>query len=405
MASNANNAEYDFVMTPSQDYFCPVTLELLTDPRQTSECCGKHLSRAAAEQLEAEGKPCPLCKKAPLKTTKDLFFKRKVMELKVYCSNKSAGCEWRGELGELERHLKLGSVEGQCRFVDVQCPLECGKRLQRRHLEDHKATKCHKRPFTCEHCDYEATYEKVVNDHWPKCQRYPEVCPNKCSTDVIERRFLKQHLDENCPLQDTECKFSHAGCQAKMKRQVMKAHLEAKKDEHLEMVSGQCTILRNTLSDLTLAFTKIAPKPVFIPPPEIVMNDFDKYKNDGKRWYSSPFYTHIGGYKLCLEIYAGGHGSGKHSHLSVYVRMMKGESDGHLKWPFIGEITVQLVNQNEGGKIHEAKAISTDSEKHFQRVTVGNRADKGWGKPQFISHTDLYNPNEGKEYLKNNTLM
>ena len=80
------------------------------------------------------------------------------------------------ELGELERHLKLGSVEGQCRFVDVQCPLECGKNIQRRHLEDHKATKCHKRPFTCKHCDYEATYEKVVNDHWPKCQRYPEVC-------------------------------------------------------------------------------------------------------------------------------------------------------------------------------------------------------------------------------------
>ena len=76
------------------------------------------------------------------------------MELKVYCSKKSAGCEWTGELGELERHLKLGSVEGKCRFVDVQCPLESGKNI---HLEYHKATKCDKRPFTCKHCDYEAT--------------------------------------------------------------------------------------------------------------------------------------------------------------------------------------------------------------------------------------------------------
>ena len=147
MASNANNEEYDFVETPSDKYYCPVTFELLTDPRQTSECCGNRLSGAAAEQLEAEGKPCPLCKKAPLKTTMDLCFKREVMELKVYCSKKSADCEWKGELGELECHLKLKSVEGKCRFVDVQCPLECGKRIQRRHLQDHQSDKCEKRPF------------------------------------------------------------------------------------------------------------------------------------------------------------------------------------------------------------------------------------------------------------------
>ena len=42
-------------------YFCPVTFELLIDPVQTNFCCGNHLSRAVAEQLQAEGKPCPLC--------------------------------------------------------------------------------------------------------------------------------------------------------------------------------------------------------------------------------------------------------------------------------------------------------------------------------------------------------
>ena len=72
----ASKTEYDFVDPPSEEYFCPVTFELLKDPRQTNSCCGHHLSRAAAEQLEAEGKPCPLCKKWPLKTTEDLFFKR-----------------------------------------------------------------------------------------------------------------------------------------------------------------------------------------------------------------------------------------------------------------------------------------------------------------------------------------
>ena len=261
----------------------------------------------------------------------------------------------------------------------------------------------------CEYCDYKATHEKVVNDHWPICQSYPKVCPNKCSSHAIERQFLQSHLDEKCPLQEIECEFSHAGCQAKIKRQAMKEHLEAKKDEHLKMVSGKCMKLESRVSDLTLAFTQIAPKPVFIPPPQIVMNNFTKSKKYGTRWYSPPFYTHIGGYKMCLCITANGWGDGVGTHVGVAVFMMKGEFDSHLKWPFKGEITVQLVHQKEGREHIERKPLELthydDCVDTFQRVTEGDIAETGWGLDQFISHTDLYNPDEGKEYLKNDTLI
>ena len=135
----ATQTEYEFVEKPPEEFFCPVTFELLKDPRQTNSCCGHHLSRAAAEQLEAEGKPCPLCKKKPLKTAEDLFFKRKVLQLKIRCSNKPHGCKWVGELGDLDRHLKLGSVDGECRLVDVECPLKCDKRIKRRELVKHQS--------------------------------------------------------------------------------------------------------------------------------------------------------------------------------------------------------------------------------------------------------------------------
>ena len=65
--------EYDFVEKPSEEYFCPVTFELLTDPVQTNFCCGNHISRAVVEQLQAEGKHCPKCKVSPLKTTDDIY--------------------------------------------------------------------------------------------------------------------------------------------------------------------------------------------------------------------------------------------------------------------------------------------------------------------------------------------
>ena len=158
MASSARAMGYDFVQKPSEDYFCPVTLEILKDPRQTNSCCGHHLSRGVAERLEKAGKPCPLCKKSPLKTAEDLFFKRKVLELEVRCSNKAQGCKWVGELQKLDNHLMMGSVKGQCMFVCVECPLECNKHMQRFALEKHKSSECVKQPYSCKYCSHKDTY-------------------------------------------------------------------------------------------------------------------------------------------------------------------------------------------------------------------------------------------------------
>ena len=370
MASNANSSsDYCFVKEPGKIYFCPVTFELLKDPRQTNFCCGNHLSRAVAERLEAEGKPCPLCKKTPLKTTKDLFFKRKVMALKIHCGNKGSGCEWVGELGDLDKHLNLGSVDGIWNFVVVECPLRCGKRIQRRYLANHKSNECSKGPFSCKYCDYQATHEKVVNDHWPKCQRYPELCPNLCSTDEIERRFLQRHLKEECPLQEIECEFSHAGCQEKLIRLLLPIHLEESIDKHLKIMSTRCKKLEAMLNDLQLAISQNSPKPIFIPTPEMVMHNFENRRKNSIQWYSPAFNTHVGGYKMCLKVTANGWGSGKGTHVGLAGYLMKGEFDSHLQWPFKGEITVELVNQKEGG---ENYAVSyTNSEEHSQRVTEG----------------------------------
>ena len=403
MASNAtavnsavNVVEYDFVEKPSEEFFCPVTFELLLDPVQANSCCGNHLSRAVAERLKAGRKPCPMCKTAPLRTVEDLFFKRKVRQLKIRCSNKSSGCMWVGDLGELENHLKLGSVEGRC--VYVECSLGCGQRVKRSSLKEHQSDDCTNRPFTCEYCDYKSTHEIIVNEHWSKCQRYPKVCPNKCSTTEIEARFLQRHLREECPLEKIQCEFSLAGCQTKVKRKLMKEHLDETKDEHLKMTASKCKKLEIELQNLTLAFTKFAPKPVFIEPPAFVMTDFEQYK---ECWFSPAFYTHVGGYKMCLQIETV---SSEGTHLGLYVCIMKGEFDSHLKWPFKGVITVELVNQKEGGVKYERNPVNAMDNWSFQRVTKGNRGE-GWGYPDFISHSDLYKPEEDKEYLMNDTLI
>ena len=70
-----NQEEFDFVEQPSEDFFCPVTFELLLNPHRTT-CCGHHLSEKAVNRLQHEGKPCPMCKEPKLVTMPDKFFKR-----------------------------------------------------------------------------------------------------------------------------------------------------------------------------------------------------------------------------------------------------------------------------------------------------------------------------------------
>ena len=178
------------------------------------------------------------------------------------------------------------------------------------------------------------------------------------------------------------------------------------KDEHLEMTASGYKELKAELNDLKLALNKIAPKPVFNPLPDIVMNEYERRKEDD--CFRSVFYTHVGGYKMCLGIYANGCGDGKGTHVGVFVYMMMGEFDSHLKWPFKGEITVELVNQKEGGVNYEKKLVEPGDHNFFEalkRVTEGERATSGFGYPYFISQTDLYKLEEGEEYLLNDTLI
>ena len=97
--------EYDFIEDLSQDFFCPVTFELLRDPQLTT-CCGHLLSRRVVTKLQQEGKPCPMCKDPSFPSVPNKHFKRKVEELKVRCSHERNGCTWEGQLGNLDHHSK-----------------------------------------------------------------------------------------------------------------------------------------------------------------------------------------------------------------------------------------------------------------------------------------------------------
>ena len=337
--NNGNAGEYDFLEEPPEEYFCSVTFALLLEPYQT-RCCGNHLSQEAYLYQRLQGKPCPVCRKENLTAVDDKYLKRKVMSLKVRCPHKAEGCKWLGELGDLEQHLN--SATG-CRFVDVDCPFSCGERVQRRSLEEHKSQHCPKRPFACQYCNHEATFQEVTKEHWPVCKKFPLPCPNECGEKTIERKHLKGHLKKTCPLEEIWCEFSYAGCGVQLQRRLMPAHVKEGMEAHLSLVAEvskcqadlikqQSKLIKQQARQIQaiLKLPVISPRP----PVDIVMNDFNEHKQEGDYWYSPPFYSHKGGYKMCLKVYANGCGDGKGTHVSVYIYLMKGEFDDNLEWPF-----------------------------------------------------------------------
>ena len=112
---------------------------------------------------------------------------------------------------------------------------------------------------------------------------------------------------------------------------------------------------------------------------------------------------------MCLRVHANGGGEGAGTHVSVYVYLMRGEHDDKLTWPFRGDITIQLVNQNEDQDhveniVHFTDENGAAADRISGRVTSGERAKCGWGFATLISHPTLESTAGTKQYLKNDCL-
>ena len=117
--------------------------------------------------------------------------------------------------------------------------------------------------------------------------------------------------------------------------------------------------------------------------------------------YSAPFFTSRHGYKLCLRVYLNGDGSGRGTHVSFFITLMKGEFDPLLPWPFNYTVSLSLLAQ-DGVSRPITQSFKPDEDScSFQMPT--SEMNVASGCPQFCSLTVLGNPAYVKEdtiYLK-----
>ena len=343
--------ECDFVEEPQAAFQseCPICLLVLREPYQAT-CCGKSFCKECVEQVRANTTACPACKVEDFNVFHNKGLQQSLYDFQVYCPHKNKGCEWTGELRELDNHLNSDpqadkSLEG-CPFAKISCPMGyagCDVRSIRKDMNAHLEQEA------VGHLLLQARKQSLLLANMENLHKENE----KLRSIIGEIREEKQYLEQR--LTDFEAKI---GTPLTRYRQPMKIV-------------------------------------------EFVMKDFEKLKREFTSWYSPPFYTHRHGYKMCLQVNANGQGQGKGTHVSTYLHMMRGEFDEGLRWPFHGQVAMQLVDQEEDRDhfyhtFHFTDAVPVEAR---ERQRDRERSKSGRGPSKFIPLADLR-----PKFLKNDCL-
>ncbi len=118
--------------------------------------------------------------------------------------------------------------------------------------------------------------------------------------------------------------------------------------------------LERSYRDWQVPIWQTPPPVVFsscLPPCQFIMNGFTDYRDSGEIWYSPPFYSWPGGYKLCLKVYA----KGEHAkYVSVGILELGGEYDYLLESPPRCIVKVSILNMLRNSN-HISHHISVES--------------------------------------------
>ena len=305
MATFKGGYDYEFIDSPPNSLECSICLLTLRDPHVIS-CCGNHFCHTCIGRIQGDGKPCPLCNEPNFTTFLHKGVKREVNALMICCCWRQLGCDWEGELGQLEQHLHpgAGSRGKGCGYVIIECVYKCGDRFERRMIQDHELDACPRRPMEVQMSRLARKFEASLRAN-----------EKKLNEVIAENESIK-----------TELQAIHTENEAsKDESRAIKVELEALKIQ-----------LKRDID------TRIVPAPV--PPFYFSLTNYEHYRQVDYRWTSPSFYSHPGGYKLYCIMYPNGDGDGEGTHLSLLVIITRGEYDDQLKWPFNGVVTIGMFN-------------------------------------------------------------
>lgn len=399
---------------------CPICLSLLKDPHLT-DCCGHNFCRLCILRVKESSQSCPVCREETFSIFPNLERKREVGLVSVYCSHRSNGCEWIGQLSHFDEHVK------GCKYASYPCPHNCGAMLYSNQLEEHEMH-CPNKPI-----DVQDTIRQLKRDY-------------NCLVGAIDGiKLTLQELSEQNKslkielngLRDTQNKSFRKVFEAQEEIQLQLEDKRGRNDlanqKYIELQSqfdkisdslrsvhtlqqsipqydntldhlSNCTAAnKSAISKLESHLSHMTITTSSTPPVVLIMTDFNHNRIAGRWWQSKPFYSHPCGYKFCLEVKAAGTGSGAGTHVSVYVHLMRGSFDDKLKWPLAADVHFRLVDHLNSLHLDNKVTFAPDNEASLRVTSSDVITGTGRGFSQFILLEALQGEFSSK-YLKNDCL-
>ena len=381
---------------------------------QLLTCCGRsiclrciesHLRRVAS--LENQKPSCPVCRSEGFKMIENTALEVCINRLKVQCQYKKNGCKWTGTLHNGKMHLK------ECDFFPVACPNKCAcEKIQRCDLAKHMAEcplqsmRCKFEPIGCSMEDFlvrrnvHKHLENNIHHHLFLVAQSNLKISNECvatSTELeLKWRNNDKQAGECIPLQRENLallKFNIAMLEDDLREK--QQSIEGLKQEIARLAECLVELRKNneqeksntTAYDLTLGQVQTlkGPKAIGIssPPVLFIINCFHKRMTNMYKWLSSPFYTHSGGYKMCLSMNPIATASEKDDTLSfkMCVHMMMGEFDDRLQWPFAGAVVSILVTSRHSSQCNKSVHLELQGEHtlHVRSKQIDGSISEGYG--------------------------
>ena len=216
--------DYEFVDTPLDMVTCKICYLPSREPH-LSDCCGHTFCKSCLTGYEvsvshpltnfASCGGCPMCRSEDFKCVRNKQTERMVKSLRVYCTNKSEGCKWQGEVSSIDSHLA-----DYCQYQMVDCPNDCGRSFQQQHLIDHVENECIRRSISCSLCYTSGEHQFIEGQHKKYCPKFPLTCPNECGTSML-REDIDEHR-KTCPLEKVNCPNN---CGISSPRQSLNVHV------------------------------------------------------------------------------------------------------------------------------------------------------------------------------------
>ena len=392
--------EFEFVQGMDdnlEDMFMCKICHLPSRNAQLSVCCGHTFCKSCLDKIKhsrtCNSKVCPVCRDKKFGAVPNKQVDRKIRSLRVYCINKKNGCEWQGEVNDINGHLSDG-----CMYESIECTNGCGEILQRRCLTQHTITECSHRKINCPHCRLSGRHHFITGDHMRECPKVIIACPNHCETDNILREDMDEHR-KVCSLEVVSCKYMKLGCGTRMARKEIEKHGKEKMEQHLYMATERLEKLENVVTQLVWSF-QLASKAasdstVNITPVIFKITGFADKRSTRDKWWSASFYTANEGYEMYAEV------TFANSCLKVYIGLGDNDEDDNLTWPFRGRFDVAILNQINDDKHYLRRVIFDD---RCADDVAGRAAINSWGYTEFITYALLCRTSATRQYVKDDIM-